>query len=205
LVLLLWRSTPRPENRSPASHAGWPRALYLFSCGVDRRTIIPRASSSVRRVSSGALVTPRARRSPPFRYARPAPALYGSIPSGSDRRCIGGGRSSLRLKPAAVGERHAEDTRRSSSQGFGGLSGYKTMTGERKRWLAKMVDRKAKAILDGTGQTAAVYMSLADTHFTDEDLDFIVDRACRLGRGESPSSSSFQVPVPESAPALQKP
>jgi hypothetical protein len=80
------------------------------------------------------------------------------------------------------------------------------MTGERKRWLAKMVDRKARAILDGTGQTAtSLYMSLADTHFTDEDLDFIIDRACRLGRAESPSSTSFQVPVPESVPALQKP
>jgi hypothetical protein len=81
------------------------------------------------------------------------------------------------------------------------------MTGERKRWLAKMVDRKAKAILDGTGQAPAVslYMSLADTHFTDEDLDFIIDRACRLGRGESVSSSSFQVPVSESVPALRKP
>ena len=81
------------------------------------------------------------------------------------------------------------------------------MTGERKRWLAKMVDRKAKAILDGTGQAPAIslYMSLADTHFTDEDLDFIVDRACRLGRGESVSSSSFQVPISESVPALRKP
>jgi hypothetical protein len=61
------------------------------------------------------------------------------------------------------------------------------MTSERKRWLAKMVDRKAQAILQGTGQVASIslHMSLADTHFTDEDLDFIIDRAFRLGREES--------------------
>ena len=60
------------------------------------------------------------------------------------------------------------------------------MTGERKKWLAKMVDRKARAILEGTRQAVAIslHLSLADTHFTDEDLDFIIDCACRLGRGE---------------------
>ena len=80
------------------------------------------------------------------------------------------------------------------------------MTGERKRWLAKLVDRKAKAILDGAGQDGAisVHMSLADTHFTDEDLDFIIGRACCLGRGESPASSSIQVSIDGSLPALRK-
>jgi hypothetical protein len=58
------------------------------------------------------------------------------------------------------------------------------MTSERKRWLAKMVDRKAHAIVSGQTAANSLYTSLADTHFTDEDLDFIIDRACRLGRGE---------------------
>jgi hypothetical protein len=60
------------------------------------------------------------------------------------------------------------------------------MTEDRKRLLAKMVDRKAQAIREGTGRRATIslHMSLADTHFTEEDLDFIIDRASRLGRGE---------------------
>jgi hypothetical protein len=64
------------------------------------------------------------------------------------------------------------------------------MTNERKLRLATMVDRKAEAILEGTGQAAAIplHMSLADEHFSEEDLNFIIDRACRLGRGDSVES-----------------
>jgi hypothetical protein len=59
------------------------------------------------------------------------------------------------------------------------------MTSDRKRWLAKMVDRRVQAIISGQTASISLYTSLADTHFTDEDLDFIIDRAYRLGRGES--------------------
>lgn len=60
------------------------------------------------------------------------------------------------------------------------------MTEDRKRWLSTVVDRKAEVILEETGQVTAIplHMSAADAHFTEEDLDFIIDRACRLGRGE---------------------
>ena len=46
------------------------------------------------------------------------------------------------------------------------------------------VNRIGQAIISGQTAAISLYTSLADTHFTDEDLDFIIDRACRRGRGE---------------------
>lgn len=62
------------------------------------------------------------------------------------------------------------------------------MTEDRKKFLAEMVKRKADVFLETTGQPYAIpqFMSVADAHLSEEDINFVIEESIRLARAPSP-------------------